>query len=388
LSLQSILDGPYRENPGRALHVLGPISYESITRLTPEITRLRMQAGQPFTVYIDSPGGSTRAMDALLTILRTPDHDGREHPITTVVTQLAASAAADLLVSGDYAIAYPGAVIHYHGTRTSADDLSVENAQAVAGNLEHANEQFALRLGLRIITRLLFLLTVHRSVIDEDPQGVDLASPAAVMAALMERRLGELHPTYANWVRSARHQQLETDTLVTKLIAQVLPQDAAETDEPWMHLEVRLAKALLDYELQRPDRPAQWSLSGAGWDEYRRHFFQFLDFFRGEHRRHYDYLLNAHGEFLLSQTELADYRSRQANPEEAKKWRDKIIGPRMSEFWYFVVCLCRRLQTGENEMSARAAYWLGLVDEVLGSDLFSPREVYENRVSPPPAPPA
>lgn len=151
-----MLDGPYRENPGHALHVLGPISYESITRLTPEITRLRVQAGQAFTVYIDSPGGSTRAMDALLTILRTPDHDGREHPITTVVTQLAASAAADLLVSGDYAIAYPGAVIHYHGTRTSADDLTVENAQAVAGNLEHANEQFALRLGLRIITRLLF----------------------------------------------------------------------------------------------------------------------------------------------------------------------------------------------------------------------------------------
>jgi hypothetical protein len=376
-------EGPYRENPGRALHVLGPISHESVTRLTPEITRLRAERGVPITVYIDSPGGSTRAMDALLTILRTPDHDGREHPLTTVVTQLAASAAADLLVSGDYAVAYPGAIIHYHGTRTSADDLTVENAQVVAGNLQHANEQFALRLGLRIISRLLFLLTAHRSVIDDDPQTVDLTSPAAVIAALMERRLQELAPSYAEWVRQARKQQLDTTGLVDVLVLQLFPSDQTNDNEPWPEFEVRLAKALLDYELGRSDRPAQWTLSGAGWEDYRRHFFQFLDFFRGEHRKHYQYLLNAHGEFLLSQPELAEYRTRQSVPEEAKSWRDAIIGPRMSEFWYFVVCLCRRLQTGENEMSARAAYWLGLVDEVLGSDLPCPREVYENRVSPP-----
>jgi hypothetical protein len=375
-------EGPYRENPGRALHVLGPISHESVTRLTPEITRLRAEPALPITVYIDSPGGNTRALDALLTILRTPDQDGSEHPITTVVTQLAASAAADLLVSGDYAIAYPGAIIHYHGTRASADDLTVENAQTVAGNLQNANEQFALRLGLRIITRLLFLLTVHRSAIDDDPRGVDLSSPAAVTAAIMERRLDELAPAYADWVRQARRQQTETTGLVDALILQLFPPDKTNDNETLPEFEVRLAKALLDHELQRPDRPTHWALSGPGWDEYRRHFFQFLDFFRGEHRRHHQYLLDAHGEFLLTQAELADYKLRQANAREADKWREKIIGPRMSEFWYFVVCLCRRLQTGENEMSARAAYWLGLVDEVLGAELPCQREVYENRVAP------
>ena len=46
--------------------------------------------------------------------------------------------------------------------------------------------------------------------------------------------------------------------------------------------------------------------------------------------------------------------------------------------WYFVVALCRLLQQGENRLTAVDAYWLGLVDEVVGARLPSLRLIAEN----------
>ncbi len=377
----------YRENPARSIHVLGLITPELMTRLMPDITRLRATPGTPVTVYIDSPGGSTYVMDALVALLRTPDHDGRECPLTTVVTHRAASAAADLLISGDYAIAFPDAIVHYHGTRSSADGVTVEDAHQMAGNLQSANERFALRLAQRIVSRLLFLLTIHRHEIDADPREVNLSSPAAVLTELMCRRLAEISPVFSAWVEEARRHQLETAGLVRALISEVFPKDApaGAEQEPWVEVEIRLVKALLDYERKRPNRPGEWSLSEAGWDELRRHFFQVIDFFGGEHRRHQARLVAEHGAIMLSKDELEDYKARRADPAAAEAWLKEKSGSRMSEFWYFVICLCRRLQTGENRMPAAAAYWLGLVDEVLGSDLPCMRMILESRTPPPPA---
>lgn len=39
--------------------------------------------------------------------------------------------------------------------------------------------------------------------------------------------------------------------------------------------------------------------------------------------------------------------------------------------------MCHALQEGENELSATDAYWLGLVDEVVGEELWNLRLLYE-----------
>lgn len=49
----------YRENPQRAVYVLGRIDEQNVYRVLPEITRLRGESFEPITVYIHSPGGST-----------------------------------------------------------------------------------------------------------------------------------------------------------------------------------------------------------------------------------------------------------------------------------------------------------------------------------------
>jgi hypothetical protein len=74
-----------------------------------------------------------------------------------VATNVAASAAADLLALGDYAIAYKNSAVVYHGTRqTSQDALTTEKAVALAASLKQTNEQFALRLARRAFQRCVF----------------------------------------------------------------------------------------------------------------------------------------------------------------------------------------------------------------------------------------
>ncbi len=375
----------YRENPSRAVHVLGQISYDLVARLTPVVTSLRAEPGSSTTVYIDSLGGDTAAMDALAALLRAPSADGRSSLITTVVTSRAASAAADLLVSGDYAIAFPDALVLYHGTRSSANAVTVEAAHEMAGYLHVANERFALRLARRIISRLLFLLMVHRGEIEREPGTVDLAAPVAVFVALFQRKLSALHADYARLIDEARTSQQETTALVDAVLAQAGPPPTEEADSSPAAGQIRIAHALLDYELARTDRPTGWSLLDGGLDEIRRHFLQLADFVAGEHNQHRQRLVEDYGFAMLTEQERVQMG---ALPEtERAAWLAERAEPRMAEFWYFVVCLSRRLQNGENGFSAEAAYWLGLVDEVLGSGLPCMRLILESRTSPSPAPP-
>jgi hypothetical protein len=46
--------------------------------------------------------------------------------------------------------------------------------------------------------------------------------------------------------------------------------------------------------------------------------------------------------------------------------------------WFLFFFFCRQLQTGDFPMTATEAYWLGLIDEVIGHDLVSPRVLVEN----------
>src|SRR4029079_19705345 len=93
-----------------------------IDKLTPQIISLLDENRDPITVYIDSDGGKVVLMETILRLLNASDLDSIP-PCwnVTVVTGRAASAAADLLASGDYAVAYPGANILYHGVRLSQD---------------------------------------------------------------------------------------------------------------------------------------------------------------------------------------------------------------------------------------------------------------------------
>ena len=140
-------DKDYRENFARSLFLTGKITQETAHALSPRIKELRAAGGDPITLYIDSPGGSSAVAEGIRFLIKAPDQDGRICRLITVVIGTAASAAADLLALGDYAIAEPQADILYHGSRQAFEQvLTFEGATSVAANLQEANERLALRL--------------------------------------------------------------------------------------------------------------------------------------------------------------------------------------------------------------------------------------------------
>jgi hypothetical protein len=42
------------------------------------------------------------------------------------------------------------------------------------------------------------------------------------------------------------------------------------------------------------------------------------------------------------------------------------VRPHFQPLWSFFVALCHALQEGENELTATDAFWLGLIDEIVG----------------------
>jgi ATP-dependent protease ClpP protease subunit len=100
-------DPSFRPNPNRAIYLQGEINQSLLDRHTSDIIKLKHGNQQPITVYIDSNGGDPTLGERLLKLLLASGQDSDERGnLITVVTAQAASAAADLLSSGDYAIAY------------------------------------------------------------------------------------------------------------------------------------------------------------------------------------------------------------------------------------------------------------------------------------------
>jgi hypothetical protein len=77
----------------------------------------------------------------------------------------AASAAADLLSSGDFAIAYPTSAILYHGVRRQADSLpplTAEITSLLGQALRMSNDRYAMELARKIEDRFSFRFMVAR----------------------------------------------------------------------------------------------------------------------------------------------------------------------------------------------------------------------------------
>ena len=148
----------YRLNPNRAIYINGVIDEKLVARLTPEILQLQSVSREPISVYIDSRGGSVQCMETILRLLKLSDQDSSQPcRIITAVTSLAGSAAADLLASGDYAVAFPSTIIHYHGLRTlETNPLTFELTSNLANTLRIANDEYAMRLAEKIDDRFRF----------------------------------------------------------------------------------------------------------------------------------------------------------------------------------------------------------------------------------------
>jgi ATP-dependent protease ClpP protease subunit len=369
----------FRENFQRCIHVSGEIDQTSLDRLSPEIQRLRGEGGDPITVFVDCPGGSTWHAEALLRLLKATTQDGVSCRILTVVTTLAASAAADLLAAGDYSIAYPSAVILYHGIRSrTGQAVTTETASQLVETLRKTSEDFALQLANRCIDRFFFNyagLMGEFSDIREEQNNPRLHDIDCLSVALQKRlpNLSRL-PTEALGRRSR-------NAALSSFVSQKLNERADITPETRRaDAEAGILQAIVQYELDTHPE-ADWTLASDGMRRVQEDFVLLREYHSPEHNAKLASLISQYGAFMLTPEEQQHYNG--LTEPEKQQWLSGATWDRVHALWYFYVSICRLLQEGENYMSPEEAYWLGIVDEVIGSPLPSIRTLVEKDEAPP-----
>ncbi|HUY15718.1 MAG TPA: ATP-dependent Clp protease proteolytic subunit [Terriglobia bacterium] len=365
----------YRLNPARSIHLVGLIDQDLVSRVTPHILKLQAQSRDPITVYIDSNGGQPLAAETILNVLRMTDQDGAEpcHIITAVTTK-ALSAAADLLSSGDYAVAYPHSLIHYHGLRTAEPNLlTAEYSSRLAAYLRQRNDQYALELAQKIDDRFSFRFVSHLSeyvTIRSQPGKQHLSD----LDCFIEFIGGKLSPEGTEiWERAkqrhSRYAQLFY-TVMRKVRSSSGPRARAK-------LEAFAIKAIADFEVKANKDNPRWSFRGGGIERLTEDFFLFNEYvtnFSGDRLQRWS---ADWGKIAVPADRMAEIDAIQ--DEQAKKTAlESEIRSILEPLTAFFAALCHALQEGENQLTATDAYWLGLIDEVIGKDdLFCQRHIEE-----------
>lgn len=370
----------YRLNPSRAVHISGQISRDLLSRITPQILKLQANSREPITVYIDSPGGHVGNMETILRTLKLSDQDSSDPcHITTAVTIRAASAAADLLSSGDYAVAYPHSAILYHGIRTQeTNPLMVESASVLSTLLRRSNDLYAIELARKIDDRFSFRFVFVRDQFDaiRKKHGNQQLSDLECFIEFIEEKLSA--QTKKVWQRAkSRHSRYRElfDTVQKKAKGDLEKMSAAQ-------LQAASLKAIVEYELKANRHDPSWSFTGGGIERLTDDFFllnEYIGGFSGERLQRWS---TEWGKYVVPPEVVSEINAITDEEERTKKMAEKIA-PFVAPLTSFFAAMCHALQEGENELTAEDAYWLGLVDEVVGrDDLLCLRHFEEEKPDP------
>jgi ATP-dependent protease ClpP protease subunit len=367
----------YRLNPSRSIQVIGTIDKDLLSRVTPQILKLQAQSREPITVYIDSNGGSVNAMETLLNVLRLSDQDSSNpcHIITAVTTK-AASAAADLLSAGDYAAAFPYSTILYHGIRTEGSEkqITAEYSSRLAAILRRLNDRYALELAKKIDFRFSFrFVFVYEQfpAIRQSRGNPDLSD----LECFFELIQSKLSPEAQNvWqrarIRHSRYRQL-FEPFARKVGNKKKEPTVAE-------LEGSAIKAFVDFEIKANKDKPDWRFSSEGIERLAEDFALFLEYAANLTEDRLLRWSDQWGKLVIRTERLAEIEAIESE-EKRKEALESEIRSLMDPLTSFFSALCHALQEGENSLTAEDAYWLGLVDEVVGrNDLLCSRYFEES----------
>lgn len=351
----------YRPNPNRAIYLQGQIDQQLVDRLAPQIISLQSESRDPITTYIDSPGGSVHLMDTLLRLLTASNQDFADPcRLITVATSKAGSAAADMLASGDYAIAYPESTVLYHGVRFPEDrPLTFELTSLWAQRLRTSNDSYAMRLARQIEDRFMFRFMASKRQFD----GIRQKNPKQTMTdldcflALISEKLSE---QASEVLQTAQQRYGRYDALVESVMRKRLKSSYKSLAE----FEALQIRAIVDFEVRSNKKNADWSFEGGGLHRLMDDFFLLKEHLRNFQSDRFKNLCSHWGNFLLDTAETKEINEA-PEAERAKKITEKV-SPLLQPVWSFFVALCHALQQGENYLTARDAFWLGLIDEVIG----------------------
>jgi ATP-dependent protease ClpP protease subunit len=362
-------DSNFRPNHLRSIYVLGLIDQTLLDRLTPQIVALCAQSREPITVYIDSQGGSVASGESILKLLQSTDQDGSSAcNLITVVTGRAASAAADLLSSGDYAIAYPESIILYHGVRTSlSNPVTVELASFLTESLKLSNDRYAMTLAKKSEVRFMFRFFVLRSDFAgyrakvNDSNLNDLQCFLGMVKEKSSHRAAKI--INLAWQRYERYNAL-LDHVFNIAPSKSKKKNPFSSGGSVAEMEAAMLRAIIEFELKNNKADDAWTFRDRGLVRVNDDFFLLQEYLASAFSDQFKQLCERWSKFVLNAADLAELEQLPENERTEKRLAK--LRPVFQPAWSFLVALCHALQEGENELTAEDAFWLGLIDEVLG----------------------
>lgn len=152
-------------------------------------------------------------------------------------------------------------------------------------------------------------------------------------------------------------------------------------------IEAESIKGIVDYEVELNTHDANWSFTDGGLNSLADDFFLLNEYLSSAGNERLRKWAITFGKYLLPKEEVSTLDAISDADTRADKITE-LVKPLIEPLWSFFVAMCHAIQTGENELTAVDAYWLGLVDEVVGdSELLSLRDFIEYRADPPEPPP-
>ena len=184
--------------------------------------------------------------------------------------------------------------------------------------------------------------------------------------------------TQANKILNQSHDRLRSALALSEVTIEKIPLDGKKPIEQ----DVDVFKAVLDYDVKRKDHDSTWRLNEPELQAIIKDYLLLRDFHIGDHLKLLDPILDLFGTDFLTKAESENYeRLLTASEEQAKAYLHDTSKPKVLQFWNYAVLICRRLQEGENRLSAQDAYWLGILDEVIGTNMHGDRAIVEAEIS-------
>ena len=353
------------------LFLQGIIDQNLVDRLTPEILKRRLAgsaAQSPaITCFIDSPGGNPFLASRILDLARCahPPH-GTGHLIA-YVTGRAASAASDLTIQADYSYMVPGATMLCHGTSQGANQaINAQTAEFLAASLRQDNEFYARQLAAAAFFRQIFIFSNFGAPFQDF-----LLNPDGGLSGLVDALRQKLNSHQLRLLLDrAIKRQGDIRDLTSFADRQIDRRMKNRTRTlPRNELEAIILRAILEQKL-KGSKQQHWILSEGGLDDLSADFRLLHDYHFGTHNREAQRLVTQYGELFLLPGEITELgRLPSVTDKDKSEWLTKTTLPRIRELWYFSVSLARLLQEKDFEFDAYDAYWLGLVNEVVGANL-------------------
>jgi hypothetical protein len=143
-------------------------------------------------------------------------------------------------------------------------------------------------------------------------------------------------------------------------------------------LEANHIKAIVAFEVKNNEGDPSWSFTRRGMSSLVDDFFLWNEYLNDFGSTRLPEWSSMYARWTIPPEKVKDIEAITDKKARADKYVE-VVGPILQPISAFFVALCHTLQEGENELTASDAYWLGIVDEVVGEPLPTERWMAEYR---------